>query len=317
VAIRSAGIRYDASMLQEPLTNSIFELLGQPITETAYVGLRLNDDAEQLYTIAEVIEEDYLARHFANADGVLYKAEFNATMSYLGEDPSAYARSFTQETRLNDADMGPLIDFLQFVSETDDATFESELPNVLDVDSFAIYLAINNLLVNPDSMAGMGNNFYLYYDDSTGRMSVLMWDANESLGKLSGGVAQGGRQALTQNSSASFDIYYSNVSNFGRAGRGGTGATPSLVSRFLANPTYRALYEEKLIDVYQKAFLSGALISQVEQFSAVVRAANAERNFVDTQAYDQAVSDVLDFIGQRNAYLAGTNLLGQVTLITP
>jgi spore coat protein CotH len=79
---------------------------------------------------------------------------------------------------------GPLVAFLRFLSESDDATFASRLPDYLDVESFATYLATNNLLVNTDSMAGMGNNFYFYYDDILGHMTVLYWDGNESLSKL-------------------------------------------------------------------------------------------------------------------------------------
>jgi hypothetical protein len=70
---------------------------------------------------------------------------------------------------------------------SDDDTIASQLPDYLDVESFATYLAINNLLVNTDSMTGMGNNFYFYYDNILSRMTVLYWDGNESLSKLGGG----------------------------------------------------------------------------------------------------------------------------------
>ena len=38
------------------------------------------------------------------------------------------------------------------------ANSEAKLPDWLDVDVFATYLALNNLLVNTDSMIGMNNN---------------------------------------------------------------------------------------------------------------------------------------------------------------
>jgi spore coat protein CotH len=294
LAIRSAGISYDASMLQEPVTNSVFRLAGLPAAQTAYAGFQLNDETEQLFVISEVVDETYLESHFSNPDGVLYKAELNATMSYQGEDPSAYANSFTQETRQNDADFAPLIAFLHFLSESDDATFASQLPDYLDVESFAAYLAINNLLVNTDSMAGMGNNFYLYYDDISERMTVLMWDANESLGKLGG--------------SASYDLYFQ-----GGAGLGGRmgGGSNQLITRFLAIPTFKALYEAKLEQVYQQAFLGGAIEKQIQHFTSLVTQANQERALVDQDAYEQAVAAVLGFIAERKAYLSSTPLLGE------
>jgi len=310
VAIRSSGISYNASMLHEPLTNSVFRWVGMPVTRTAYAGIQLNEDAEQLYTISEVIEEDYIKEYFANADGVLYKSEFQATMTYMGDDPSAYARSFTLETRQNDADLGPLIELLKFASTSDDATFERDLDKHLDVDSFATYLAVNNLLVNTDSMAGMGNNFYLYYDDASGKFTVLMWDANESLGKIQGGFGGRGGGGGSSASAASYDLYFKSSSGPGRDNGGGRGGSNALLTRFLASSKFKALYEQKLTLVYQKAFLNGAILNQIETYTATVRAANAQRNFVDENAYEQAVANVIDFINQRGNYLASTPLLG-------
>jgi spore coat protein CotH len=305
IAIRSAGITYDASMLHEPVTNSVLRLAGLPATETAYVGVSLNGKAEQLFTLSEVIDKTYLKKYFTNANGVLYKAEVQANLNYQGEDPSAYARSFTQETRVNQADMAPLIAFLKFISEADDATFEKELPARFDVSSFATYLALNSLLVNGDSMAGMGNNFYLYYDDDVRRFTLLMWDANESLAKMAGGPggSRGGGNG------ANSDIYPQSNTMWG-GGRGMGGRANPLLTRFMANPTFKALYEQKLKDIYQKAFLSGAMIRQIEQYTTVVRAANASRNFVDANAYEKAVATVQNFITQRGRYLATLPLLG-------
>ena len=294
LAIRSSGISYDASMLQEPITNYVFRLAGLPAARTAYTGLQLNGKPEQLFIISEVIDETYLEGYFPNPDGVLYKAELNATMSYQGEDPSAYASSFTQETRKNEADFAPLIAFLRFLSESDEAAFASQLPDYLDVESLAAYLAVNNLLVNSDSMAGMDNNFYFYYDDISGRMTVLMWDGNESLGKLGGG--------------ANYDLYFQGGSGLG--GRMGRDSN-QLITRFLANPTFKALYEAKLEQVYQQAFLSGAIERQIQAYTSIIRQANQERTLVDQNSYELAVAEVLDFITQRSAYLSSTPLLGE------
>ncbi|MBN1659678.1 MAG: CotH kinase family protein [Anaerolineae bacterium] len=295
LAIRTYGTSYDAAMLQEPVTNYLFRLAGLPVTETAYVGVRINDEAEELYTLSEVINQDYLAKHFANPNGVLYKAEVGATLGYAGEDPSAYAERFTQQTRIHDADMAPLIAFTHFLSESDEATFGRELPAHLDVDAFATYLAINTLLANADSIIGMNNNYYLYYDDVSERFTLLMWDANESLGKM------GGSRAVE------YDLYPTGQ----QAMRGPGGGTNNLVERFLSNDTFKALYETKLQQVYQQAFASGAITRQIGVYADLVRDANQERELVATEAYEQAVASTLQFVAQRTAYLDSTPLLGE------
>lgn len=299
LAIRTYGTSYDAAMLQEPVTNAVVRAIGLPATRTAYTGLRINENAEQLYSISEVIDGTYLKEYFTNPDGVLYKAELGASLRYQGENPSAYARAFTQETCVNDADLSPLIRFMRFFSESDDATFERELPDYFDVDSFAAYLAVNNLLVNLDSIAGMNNNYYLYYDDVDQRFTLLMWDANESMGKLGMGIQ-----------TATFDLYYQGSQNMGARMGGGSNV---LVSRFMANATFKALYERKLQQVYQQVFASGKISQIVESYAAVVRQANTQRKLVDTSSYSSAVSKVLDFIARRSSYLATTPLLKGLT----
>ena len=302
LSIRNYGVSYDEAMLAEPVTNDAVRLAGLPATQTAFTGFCMNEEDERLYVISEIVDEEYLAKYFAYADGVLYKAEVGSTLTYQGENPSSYARSFSQETRVNEADLAPLIAFMRFLDQADDATFESELPRYLDVEAFATYLAVNNLLVNTDSMIGMNNNYYLYYDDVAERFTLLMWDGNESMGGLAGG------------SSANYDLYF--TSSGGMGGRGGGGFGPGggdnvLMERFMANATFKALYEAKLQEVYEKIFLSGALSEDVERYAALIHSVNEGRGLVDLTAYDQAVQSLLGFIAQRAAYLESTELLGK------
>ncbi len=299
IAIRTAGVSEDAAMLQEPVTNDTARLAGLPATQTAYTGFQVNESDPCLYVISEILDEKYLARYFENADGVLYKAEVGSTLSYVDENPSSYASSFSQETRVNDADLAPLIAFMRFLDQADEVTFENDLPKWLDVDSFAAYLALNNLLVNTDSIVGMNNNYYLYYDESSEQFTLLMWDGNESLGKLGG--------------KSTYDLYFSNTG--GQRGGGSIGGGQNtLVERFMANAAFKALYEEKVKEIYQQAFLRGAMVEDVERYSALIHSVNDASELVDIEAYNQAVQKVLTFISQRGEYLSSTELLGGETL---
>lgn len=296
ISIRTYGVSYDEALLHEPVTNTVARLAGIPATETSYTGFKINDNEEAFYVVSELINEEYLAKYFENADGILYKAEVGSTLSYEGEDPSSYADSFTQQTRVNDADLAPLIAFMRFLDQSDDAAFENELPNWLDVDSFATYLALNNLLVNTDSMIGMNNNYYLYYDEAEERFILLMWDANESLSKLGGNTT--------------FDLYFENTGmGRGMAPGGMGGGENILITRFMASDRCRALYEEKLRLVYQEAFVSGAMTETIGKYSALIHSVNDERDLVDIDAYDQAVEKVLNFISQRMEYLESLQVL--------
>ncbi|MDX9955120.1 MAG: CotH kinase family protein [Anaerolineae bacterium] len=310
LALRTYGTSTDAAMLQEPITNDAARAIGLPATLTAFAGVQINGGTVQLYSISQHIDAVYLQQHFTNAEGVLYKAELGSTLSYQGEDPSLYSQSFTQKTRVKDMDLAPLIAFMRFLSEADDATFAAELSQYLDVKALATYLALNNLLVNTDALVGMNNNYYLYYDDITQRFTLLMWDANESFGKLGMGGA-----------SATHDIYTglqaNSASSMGGRMRGGFGGSNILATRFLNTPEFMALYEQELQRLYQELFSSGFLVEHIEMYAALVHEANSDGQLTDPTAYEQDVSRMLIFVEQRQAYLAGLPLFSENTTTEP
>ena len=60
-------------------------------------------------------------------------------------------------------------------------------PERLDVDAFATYLAMMDLIVNFDDINGPGNNSYLYSDPVTGQITIVPWDMNLAFGPEGGG----------------------------------------------------------------------------------------------------------------------------------
>lgn len=85
----------------------------------------------------------------------------------------------------------------------------------------------------------------------------------------------------------------------------------ALLKHFMASDTFKALYEAKLKEVYEKVYASGVMTEQVETYSKLIHSVNDERGLVDMTAYDQAVERVLSFVTQRMEYLKSTELLSQ------
>jgi spore coat protein CotH len=194
----------------------------------------------------------------ALGDGVLlYKSEAQGSWDYVGDDPADYADSFDQEA--GDEDAAPLIDFLEFVNDSDDATFAAQLAEHLDVDAFATYLAFQDLVGNTDDIDGPGNNSYLAYDPATGLMTVVSWDLNLAFGASPGGVGGGqgggpgggfapGAGGGPQGTGTRPDVGQAPGAGAGAgAGAGGMGGGPSggnvLAERFQANAEFAALVD--------------------------------------------------------------------------
>ncbi|WP_374456976.1 CotH kinase family protein [Nocardioides sp.] len=144
----------------------------------------VNGADPRLRLVVQNLDEDWEAENFAG-DGLLYKAEAGGDWSYRGDDPDSYTDVFDQET--GDDDLTPLIDFLDFLNNSSDEEFAAELPDHLDVASFARYLAFEELVDNFDDIDGPGNNSYLRYDADTGGFTVVAWDHNLAFGGAPGG----------------------------------------------------------------------------------------------------------------------------------
>ncbi|CAA9534078.1 MAG: Spore_coat_protein_CotH [uncultured Thermomicrobiales bacterium] len=152
----------------------------------AFTAFGVNGGAKALRLAIEHPNDGWMAAHFS-AEGLLYKSDASGDWTYRGDDPDAYKDEFDLEaggTGDDEADMTPLIEFLDFVNNSDDGAFVAELPIWLDVDEFAVYLAMMDLVGNFDDIDGPGNNSYLYYAPNPDRFTVVPWDMNLAFGAI-------------------------------------------------------------------------------------------------------------------------------------
>jgi spore coat protein CotH len=95
------------------------------------------------------------------------QGEATGDYSYRGEDPDTYEEVFDLEAGVDNGDLEPLIEFLDFINNLDDDAFDTELAEPFDVDAFATYLAVEGLIANADDIEGRCNNSCLFYDTET------------------------------------------------------------------------------------------------------------------------------------------------------
>src|SRR5699024_6848873 len=119
--------------------------------------------------------------------GVLYKARADGSLDYVGDDPTDYEDSFKQINAEGAYDLQPVMTLMKFLNEYTDEEFADELDDYVDTESFAKYLATQEILSNNDAMDGPGNNYYLWYDTTEKQFTVLSWDLNMALSGMMGG----------------------------------------------------------------------------------------------------------------------------------
>lgn len=174
--------------LNEALALDLLRESGLATEQATAVRFSADGSDASLRLVIESPDDTWMERELG--EGLLYKADASGDYSYRGDDESAYTDVFDQQG--GDDDLTPVISFLQWINESDDDTFAADLDEHLDVQSFATYLAFQDLVQNSDDIDGPGNNSYLYYDPDTTQMTVVNWDLNLAFGASPGGGMGGG-----------------------------------------------------------------------------------------------------------------------------
>ena len=181
-----------STALNEAVALDLLNDAGLAAVQAAPSRFSANGSADKLRLIVEHPDDDEWYESEFDGLGALYKSESTGDWSYRGDDPESYTELFDQEGGKDVADLTPLIELLQFLDEADDETFAAELPERLDVDAFATYLAMMDLVDNFDDIDGPGNNSYLWWDAETEQFTIVPWDLNLAFGGMGGGGFPGG-----------------------------------------------------------------------------------------------------------------------------
>ncbi|MBG6084952.1 CotH kinase family protein [Zhihengliuella flava] len=176
--------------LNEAVALELIGAAGLETEEAAATRFSVNGAEAQLRLVIDAPDDPLWNESYFTSEGITYEAESSGDYSYRGDAAEDYAEAFSVKD--GEEDMTPLIEFLDFVNNSSDEDFAAHLEQYLDVDSFATYLALQDLVGNTDDIDGPGNNSFLRYDEETGQMTVLTWDMNLSFGTM-GGMGGGER----------------------------------------------------------------------------------------------------------------------------
>ncbi|WP_214111204.1 CotH kinase family protein [Acrocarpospora catenulata] len=268
IAVRPASMG-SATLLKESLAISIVDASGEPSQGYAYSSFTVNGRSSAPRLLVEYLDEGYAERL---GDGVLYKSLASSTFSYKGEDQTGYVTDFKQVNRKGEQDLQPVIDLIKWVEQSSDEEFASGLASRLDVESFARYLALQNMLLNFDDMAGPGRNYYLWYDLNTKKFTVINWDLNlafsgdatagpdDTIGMGGmGGMPGGDRQPSPDGQAQDQDQRQA------RGGFGGMRMGHALKDRFLKTPAFKEIYQKQYQSLYQELLATGKAGTLLDQ----------------------------------------------------
>ncbi|OMC05364.1 spore coat protein CotH [Mycobacterium sp. NS-7484] len=256
------SVRPGAPVLNESLALSLTGASGQPTQRFAYATYTLNGKSTTRLLL-EHPDETY-ANTLFESDGYLYKSDAKSRLEYAGSDQSKYADQFKQINAVDNGNLQPVINFAQWLHNADQQEFDARLDEWVDVESLARYLATQNLLVNADDMGGPGQNYYLWYDLTTKKFSVVSWDLN---------LAMAGDTATGPHDKVEIKIPEGLPPPPGPKGK--NGPPPKLggnllKDKFLASKAWAPTYDDAYWALYDRMYADGHAHTLLDQIAATV-----------------------------------------------
>lgn len=186
----------------QELGSAVFRRLAMPIAESRPVQVRVNggnlakSGQEQFgsYAANEVVGADLVQRQFPLDDGGnLYRGirdmipgiSADADLVWHGSSYNSYTNAYAKENNKVANDWSDLVHLIDVLNNTPDATYANAVNNVINVDEWMKYFAINTLLDNQEGSlaSGSGDDFALYRGTNDTRFVLLPYDMDALLGR--------------------------------------------------------------------------------------------------------------------------------------
>ena len=160
---------WDPTMMAENMAYRSFRAAGSPAPRTGYAAVTLNDRYLGLYTILESMDDDFIDATWPGSEGGLW--EMTRSCDFTGActcfDPQASGSRY---------DPDGITRGCEAVSE---GTLEA-IQDAFDYDALLAFLAVERALNHPDSYSYNLNNFFVYHDPDTDRLSLSPWGADST-----------------------------------------------------------------------------------------------------------------------------------------
>lgn len=254
----------DASWMNEVLSHAFFRDAGVPAPRTAYARVyvtvpgKYNKEYLGLYALVENIDDNFTDDRFRSTKGAIFKPVTPELFKDLGNDWASYKQTYDPKDEPSPAEAQRLIDFAKLVTHTNDAEFAAKLPEFLDLQHFAKFMAATVWLSTLDSILGPGQNYYMYLDHKTRKFQFFPWDLDHSFGQF---MLMGDQQ---QRNELSIQKPWRGENRF--------------LERVYKVEAFQKLYRAQLKEINETIGRPERITTQVDQLAASIRPAVKEES---------------------------------------
>ena len=168
--------KQDTSLASQFMGYALFNAIGSPAPRCAYAKVTVNGETLGIYSHVETIRKPLLKRAFGNNTGPVY--EGTVVDFYEGwENSLEHKRGDDTRGR---AQIKALIDLL-----VDPKATESDLGELVDLESFYRFWATEGLVGFWDGYSGNKNNFFVYLNPENNKFHFIPWGMDSIFTKMS------------------------------------------------------------------------------------------------------------------------------------
>jgi len=253
----------DQSFLCEALAAEMFAKAKLPVARVALARTVLNGRDLGPYVAIEGFTEDFLGRYFSNTKGNLYDSGFRRDIT-------------AQLEKLSGKESDDWADLKKLAAAGATPDLEERwtaLGRVLDVDSFARYLAMQVITANWDGYAMFRNNYRVYHDPVSDRIVFIPHGMDQTFARPTMPLLPPRWDGL-------------------------------LAGQYMETRQGRELYQKQIGLLFASTYHAEALAKRVDVLAARVRPILAERGEALVVQHDRLVAVLRSRILQRGEFLA-------------
>ena len=267
----------DISLMSQFMGYALFNAAGSPAPRCAYAKVMVNGVNLGVYSHVQRVRKLFLRRAFGTDDGTLYEGPYvDFYEGWLG--------SFEHKTG-DDAPGREKIQQLIKVLEGDGKNIKRAIGELIDLDAFYTYWAVEGLLGFWDGYSGNNNNFFIYLNPETDKFHFLPWGADSLFSK------------------------HSKLQHHNKAGAPISVKTQGLLTHKLyQQKSSRERYAKTMMGILENRWNEAELLAEVDRIDAMVRPhlVDAQRFFGyenEGKAYSRAMAleETRKFIRERRA----------------
>jgi spore coat protein H len=158
----------DRSYAAQCLSYAQFAAAGIPAPRCGFAHVTVNGESLGVYVSVEPVKKPFLRDHFGNDDGDLYEGSGGA--DFRDDMLDAFEKKTNE-----DQPQGPELKKLADALTLPDAKLVAALEEILDLDEYLRFWAMETLVAHWDGYAGDLNNFFVYADASDGKLHFIPW----------------------------------------------------------------------------------------------------------------------------------------------